>query len=388
MAAVGSLYRRVFHGLRTEGAGTGREAAAIGLGIFIGCLPLYGFHLMLCWGVGWLLKLNRLKLYLAAQLSNPLFAPTLVFVEIQIGAWLRRGSVHELSLSTARTTNLSVFGVDALVGSLLVGGALGIAMAAATYAMSHASSDDEAFLALVRESSDRYITTSVTAWEFARGKLRGDPVYRAIACGALLPSGGTLVDIGCGQGLTLALLADAERRFRAGTWPARWNPPPHFDRKIGVELRPRTAEIARQALESDADIIAADVRGWTQARCRAALFLDVLHMMPTSEQDVVIAAAAAALDPDGVILVREADASAGWRFTAVRVVNRLKATFRGSWGQRFYFRTADEWIACFASHGLRADLRPMSTGMFANVMFRATRNVSTIGDTEVTQIRS
>jgi len=144
MAGVGPLYRRVFHGLRTEGAGTGREAAAIGLGIFIGCLPLYGFHLMLCWGVGWLLKLNRLKLYLAAQLSNPLFAPTLVFVEIQIGAWLRRGSVHELSLNTARTTNLSVFGVDALVGSLLVGGALGIAMAAATYAMSHALSDDEA----------------------------------------------------------------------------------------------------------------------------------------------------------------------------------------------------------------------------------------------------
>src|SRR5438046_80713 len=98
MAAVHSRIRSLFYGLRTEGAGTGREAAAIGLGVFIGCLPLYGFHLMLCWIVGWLLKLNRLKLYLAAHVSNPLFAPTLVFLEIQIGAWLRRGAPHELTL--------------------------------------------------------------------------------------------------------------------------------------------------------------------------------------------------------------------------------------------------------------------------------------------------
>src|SRR4051794_22674887 len=98
MAAVNARYRSVFYDLRTEGSGTGREAAAIGLGIFIGCLPLYGLHLALCWLVGWGLKLNRLKLYLAAHVSNPLFAPTLVFVEIQIGAWLRRGAMHELTL--------------------------------------------------------------------------------------------------------------------------------------------------------------------------------------------------------------------------------------------------------------------------------------------------
>jgi uncharacterized protein (DUF2062 family) len=372
-AAMNARIRGAFHALRTEGAGIGREAAAIGLGIFIGCLPFYGFHLMLCWTVGWLLRLNRLKLYLAAQLSNPFFAPTLIFVEIQIGAWLRRGSMHPLTIETATTANLAVFGLDALVGSLLVGGALGLGMAAATYAMSHAASDDEAFQALVRESSDRYITTSVTAWEFARGKLRGDPVYRAIVCDSLLPSGGTLVDVGCGRGLTLALLADAERRFRAGTWPAQWLPPPRFDRRIGIELRSRTAEIARKALQGDAEIIDADIRGRTETRCRAALFLDVLHMMPTAEQDAVIAATVAGLEPGGVILIREADASAGWRFTAVRAANRSKAIAFGTWRQRFYFRTADEWLACFAARGLSAELRPMSSEMFANVLFRVTR---------------
>jgi hypothetical protein len=69
--------------------------------------------------------------------------------------------------------------------------------------------------------------------------------------------------------------------------------------------------------------------------------------------------------------VREADASAGWRFATVRVGNRLKALAFGEWRQREHFRTTDEWLACFASHGLDAEVRPMSDGTpFANVLFR------------------
>ena len=49
------LLRRAFWELRTEGAGPGREAAAIGLGVFVGCLPVFGFHLLLCWAIGWCL---------------------------------------------------------------------------------------------------------------------------------------------------------------------------------------------------------------------------------------------------------------------------------------------------------------------------------------------
>ena len=214
--------RRLFYDLRTEGGGAGREAAAMGVGVFIGCLPFFGFHLLLCWVSGWLLRLNRLKMYLAANISNPLFATTLLFVELQLGAWLRRGAFHELTLEAARTTALSVFGLDTLIGSLLLGGALGLVLSAATYATLRGSAADAAFLDLVRDASDRYTLSSITAWEFARGKLRRDPLYRAAVCGGLLPSGGTLVDIGCGQGLTLAILAEASRRAGAGPWPRAW----------------------------------------------------------------------------------------------------------------------------------------------------------------------
>ena len=365
--------RRLFYGLRSEGAGAGREAAAVGVGVFIGCLPFYGFHLLLCWITGWLFGLNRLKIYLAANISNPLIAPVLIFTELQAGAWLRRGAFHELTLQTARTTDLSVFGLDILTGSLTLGAMLGAALALVTYLSVRGTADDALFVDLVRDASDRYITSSILAWEFARGKLRGDPLYRSTVCGALLPSGGTLVDIGCGRGLTLAMLAEARTRYKEGRWPAAWNPPPQFDRMIGIEMRARPAAVAREVLGSDATIVHGDARVTDVGPCRAVLLFDVLHMLQASEQETLLAAVSAALERGGVVLIREADASGGWRFAVVRLGNRMKALAFGYWRQPFHFRTTGEWLACFAAHGWAGQVRPMSAGTpFANVLFRVT----------------
>jgi SAM-dependent methyltransferase len=363
----------LFYGLRTEGAGAGREATAVGVGVFIGCLPFYGFHLLLCWITGWLFGLNRLKVYIAAHISNPLIAPTLIFTELQVGAWLRHGAFHALTLQTVKTTDLAVFGLDILTGSLMLGAPLGAALALVTYLSMRGTMADAMFLDLVRDASDRYITASIAAWEFARGKLRGDPVYRATVCDALLPSGGTLVDLGCGGGLTLAMLAEARTRCREGHWPATWNPPPQFDRMIGIELRARPAAVARAALGSDASIVHGDARTTDVGRCRAVLLFDVLQMLRRSEQETLLATVSAALDPGGVVLIREADASGGWRFAVVRLGNRVKELAFGHWRQQFHFRTPDEWLACFASHGLVGHARPMGAGTpFANVLFRVT----------------
>src|SRR5437763_13788073 len=121
MPDVAVRLRRFFQGLRAEGAGPLRETAAVALGVFIGCLPLYGLHLAICWIVGCLLGLNRLKMYFAANVSNPFVAPWLVFAEVQVGAWVRRGSFHPMTREYIASTGLAVFGIDALVGSVFVG---------------------------------------------------------------------------------------------------------------------------------------------------------------------------------------------------------------------------------------------------------------------------
>jgi hypothetical protein len=74
------------------------------------------------------------------------------------------------------------------------------------------------------------------------------------------------------------------------------------------------------------------------------------------------------------VLVREADAGVGWRFTAVRIGNRFKALLFRTWKtQTFHPRTQTEWRDCFARHGFLSEMRPMGDGTpFANVLFRLT----------------
>ena len=379
--------RRQVYGLRTEGRGPARETAAIACGVFIGCLPFYGFHLLICWVVGWACRLNRLKLYLAANISNPFVAPFLLFAELQTGSYLRRGAFHTLTLDAVRQTGAVALGVDLLLGSVVVGGALAALAALGTYATIGGRRRDDAFVDLVRKASDRYVNMSITAWEFARGKLRNDPVYRAAvydellarrSCseGGLTPRAGrstnsatVLLDIGCGQGLMLALLAEARREVRAGSWAGP--PPPVFDAMIGIETRPRVAAFASVALQSEADIVTLDARDCDLPSADVVLLFDVLHLMSGADQERLLRTVKAALRPGGVIVIREADAGAGWRFTVVRAGNRIKALAVGEWTQTFHFRSASEWIACLGRLGFSADVRQMGQGTpFGNVLFR------------------
>jgi uncharacterized protein (DUF2062 family)/trans-aconitate methyltransferase len=367
---VPSRLRRVVWELRTEGVGPAREAAAIGLGVFIGCSPLYGFHLLICLAVGWWLGLNRLKMYLAANISNPFAAPFLILAELQTGAWFRRDELHALTVEAVKNIDPWSFGADLIVGSLIVGSVLGVLSGTVTYVMARTGHDDPWFVALAGRAADRYVSTSITAWEFARGKLRGDPLYRAVLTERTLPSGGTLVDVGCGQGLMLALLAECDAAWRAGTWSSSWPPPAMFDRLVGIETRPRAAAIARQALGGAASIVEGDARRHMPDGARVVMFFDVLHMMPAEDQEQLLASTAEHLDTGGMILIREPDAGAGWRFFMVRAGNTAKVVLSGNWRQRFHFRTVTDWTTCFARLGFHVDVRGAGQGTpFANVLF-------------------
>src|SRR5688572_18510239 len=130
----GRFARRFFQHLRLEYPGPRRDAAALGVGAFIGCLPVFGFHLPLTIVAGRLLRLNRLKMYLAANVSNPVMAPFLLFAEVQTGALLRRGEFHAVTLEAVRQVDPWSLGLDLLVGSVFVGVVMGVSLTAATLA--------------------------------------------------------------------------------------------------------------------------------------------------------------------------------------------------------------------------------------------------------------
>ena len=314
-------------------------------------------------------------MYIAAHVSNPVIAPFLILAELQVGAWIRRDRLHALNLETVRTLDPWTFGADIVVGSLVVGSVLGGCAALAVYISSRRRVADPCFAPIARRAADRYILSSITAWEFARGKLGGDPLYRTVLSLDHLPARGTLVDVGCGQGLMLAVLAEA----RLASIPDSCQPPPAFNRLIGVESRARVARMAERALQEHATIVRADARSLTAGEESAlltdsasvVLFFDVLHMLPLSgDQERLLAWAVGILADGGLILVREPDAAAGWPFTAVRFGNALKAVFTGNWRQRFHFRTASEWRELFERSGCVVEEKGTSDGTpFANVLF-------------------
>jgi len=370
---MASLGRRAFYIMRSEGAGVARESIAIGLGMFIGCLPLYGLHLGLCVAIGWMLGLNRFKMYLAANVSNPFMAPLLLFSEVQLGSLVRRGRLHAISIEALRVTDLRTFGADLAVGSIMVGAILGVTVGLLTFVAVREWGKDPAFLDLVRGASERYVTASITAWEFARGKLRSDALYRSVVCGGVLPGGELLLDLGCGSGLMLALLAEARARVRAGTWASSLGTPAVYERLAGVDTRHRVVQVAREALGDCAEVTVADARDLAPSSYDAVLICDVLHMIPYEQQKGLLDAARRSLRSGGVLIVRDADAAAGWRFRAVRIGNGLKAFLFGHWKQRFYFRSERQWTDLFAQHGLVVTALPNGEGTpFASVLFRLT----------------
>jgi uncharacterized protein (DUF2062 family)/SAM-dependent methyltransferase len=374
---------------RLEGNTPRRQALAIGLGLYIGATPFIGFHMALALGLGWLLGLNRVKIYAAAQISNPIVAPFLYAIEAQVGSRLRSG--HFLTLARIDDVRLQGLAADILVGSVVVGLVLAAIGTSLTYWGSSGRTTDPFESSLVTAAADRYLTAGVTAWEFARGKLRMDPVYLQILRDGRLPSRGVLLDLGCGPGYMLALLAEARDSWRRGQWLASWAPSPLDLTLHGIETRPRAARRARMVLEGAATISELDLTTSPLPHCDAILLIDVLHLLSRDAQDRLLAAAAAVMPKGGVLTIREADAGAGWKYWMVRAGNRFNALLQGRFSRRFAFDSAAAWCDRLASFGFDVDeVTRHDAGPFANVLLQARLNrpSSTDGPNETAHPRA
>ncbi|HUO85797.1 MAG TPA: DUF2062 domain-containing protein, partial [Thermoanaerobaculia bacterium] len=358
-----------------------RRALAVGLGTLVGCTPFFGLHLLMSTVLARLFRLSRVITYLAANINNPLTFPFLLWLEAGLGTSLVTGRWPELSLAEFRAIGVVEMSRNILIGSVALGLALGALLALVTYVLGNRRDGCDPFADLREAAAEPYLETGIRHWEFVRGKLRFDPVYRRLLDEGLLPRPGRLVDLGCGRGILLALLSAPVEEWR--------NARPHSESTravrvrhvappgmqfIGLELDARLARVARRALAGAATIEQANLVDCPIPSCATAVLLDVLHYLPAAAQEDLLDRVALALGPRGVLLLREADRDGGLGFRFTVGAERLRAFARGHFRQRFCFRSQAEWEELLRRRGLRVEALPVAEGsLFANVVLVAHR---------------
>ena len=228
------------------------------------------------------------------------------------------------------------------------------------------------FKRLARAAANRYDPGDRFARYFAYGKLGGDPIFRHLLECGVLPAGGSILDLGCGQGVLEALLLAARDAHARGDWPEGWPPPPNPRAMRGIDLVERDVNRARTASEGRAQFITGDIRDTDFGRADAVVLLDVLHYIDHDEQAAVLQRVRSALHEGGVLLLRVANLSNDWRYRYTTAIDRLVMALRGHRLPRLWNRTVAEWRQHLESLGFAVEARPMSTGtLFANVLLVA-----------------
>jgi SAM-dependent methyltransferase len=225
---------------------------------------------------------------------------------------------------------------------------------------------------LLDSASAPYRTVSRFAYYFARGKLRGDPAYRAILERGLLLGRRHILDLGAGQCLLAAWLQAAERCYARGGWPTHWPPAPTELSIRGIELMPREVERARRALGSRAEVLQADIRSAEFGSADAVVMLDVLHYLAAPLHRAILQRVRAALPAGGVLLLRVGNAGGGVRFRYSQCIDKLAMLARGHGFVSVHCRSVAQWRQLLQECSFQSEAVPMSEGtLFANVLLIA-----------------
>jgi len=350
--------------LLAEHAAPNRLALAVLLGAIVGCTPLFGLHFFLCVGLAVLLRLNKVAMYAAANVSIPPLVPLLGFASVQLGERMRHGRWLTLAVADFRRDAPALAGrffVDWLAGGVLVGAAIGVPLAAVVWAIARArrrAAADPVHAAIVA-ASRRYRAAPRPMRFYAWFKYRLDPCYRAIA--PLVPDGAFLVDLGTGLGMLplVTSLLPGERRA------------------LGIDWDGDKLAAGRRAAEGlpGITLMEGDVRTVEIPRCDVITLVDVLHYYEPEAQRALLARCAAALGEGGRLLIREGD---GGRRGGARFTRSVEgAAVRVGWNRgegKTRFRPVDELQREVEALGFTVERRAVAGRLHpGNVLLHAIR---------------
>jgi uncharacterized protein len=190
--------------------------------------------------------------------------------------------------------------------------------------------------------------------------------YHRIA--SFLPRRGRVLDLGSGHGLlSIALSMDSAQREIIG-----------IDHDPG---RVRLAEgaIARHESVSKPRFEVGDLEKKLATFASGSLagiaMIDILHYFDPAGQRALLEGAARALEPTGILVVREVDSEGGvaavWNRAYENVATRVG--FTRSVRRQLEFRSVSGWVKMLESAGFGVQSEPCGSRIFSDVLFIAQR---------------
>jgi 2-polyprenyl-3-methyl-5-hydroxy-6-metoxy-1,4-benzoquinol methylase/uncharacterized protein (DUF2062 family) len=358
---VKSLLLGLWRRLRGTPGSALRAGAAVAIGLFIGCQPLYGLHLVLVLLVCVPLRLDAVLAYLAANISNPLVAPFLIFSEVEAGAYLLTGRLVAFDVEQARATGAAGFAQQLMVGSVALGAVLAlVGFGLAWLVASRRSKRGDVGVDAVSETERalertraRYAGVRHADRYYVAGKLAFDPVFELIA--GLSGSFGRVLDVGCGRGQLGLFLHELGRAAEV----------------TGFDSDARKIDVARSAFP-EARFVVGDAVELELPPADTILLVDVLHYLPLAEQDALLAAATRAVAPGGRVLVRELDADPSARSAITRLFEWVARKTGLNRGRATHYRAASELTRLLERAGLPCRVEGASERTpFGNVLIVA-----------------
>lgn len=335
-----------------------RVSASVGAGLFIGCLPLYGLHLPLCLAVCLPLRLDVLVAYVAANISNPLIAPFLLLLEVQVGSLLLDGRLLPLSASAVEQIGVSGLLLQILIGAPIVATVIAGIGALLTWPLGKktrkvSGSDLEAALS---RTIERYRDSPMAHRFYVAMKLLLDPIVPALD--ALPGSFAEVLDVGCGRGQFSALLLELGKatRARGFDWDA-------------LKVRSAAKAVGVRGSFCAADFFAS---AWGEAD--TVLLLDVLHYLDRTKQVALLERAYGALRPGGRLVIRDVASRSGVRSRLAEAFERLATRVGYNRAAELDFRSCLELQSELTRLGFElCSVEPCGGALLGNVLIVATR---------------
>jgi 2-polyprenyl-3-methyl-5-hydroxy-6-metoxy-1,4-benzoquinol methylase len=163
-----------------------------------------------------------------------------------------------------------------------------------------------------------------------------------------VPSQGRILDFGCGHGLLVHVLAAKCK-----------------DREVlGLDPSAHKIAIARRSLNGrgNAQFSEGSLDELTAQSLSAVTIIDVLYLLPPEDQIALLKKIFACLDHRGVVVIKEIPAARHLKFKIAYLKEFVMVRIlRRTLGERFYFRTEENWVALFKKIGYGVEVRRLNT---------------------------